>query len=76
MTMTSFLCHCSRVGLTPLLTVPRKHPLKNMLPSRGSYLGELFIARHVYNTFSAKIKALRLCKIVALPRQLRLVTKS
>jgi hypothetical protein len=24
--MTSFLCHCSRVDRTPLLTIPRKRP--------------------------------------------------
>src|ERR1700728_4619209 len=67
----------SRGSHASLLTVPRKHPLKNMLPSRaGAFWGELFISRRVYNTFSAKIKALRHCKNVALPRKLRPITKS
>src|ERR1700691_2120417 len=54
-----------------------KTPPEKYAPvTRGSLLGELFISRRVYNTFSAKIKALRHRKNVALPRKLRPITKS
>jgi len=37
---TSFLCHSSRVGLTPLLTVPRKPPGRtSSLTERAAYRG-------------------------------------
>src|SRR5579885_475048 len=65
-TTTSFISHSSRVGRTPLLTVPRKSPEKICSRSGGSSVsGALFIMFHVYNTFSAKIKALTRRETVA-----------
>src|ERR1700722_1044827 len=62
---TSFLCHSSRVGLTPLLTIPRNPPYRTGLTNRESTSGVCFITRRLYNTFSAKIKALWQHKSVA-----------
>src|SRR5581483_2456091 len=43
-TLTSFSCHCSRVGLTPLLTVSSKSPGKICSENGGSgRTGALFI---------------------------------
>ena len=50
--MTSFLCHCSRVDLAPLLTVPRKQLLKNKLPSQGGHIaGVLHYQALLYHIF-------------------------
>jgi len=66
----------SRGSHAPLDGSSKTPPEKYAPVTRGSFLGELFISRRVYNTFSAKIKALRHCKNVALPRKLRPITKS
>jgi hypothetical protein len=48
------------VGHTPLLTVPRKIPEKNVAPGLwwSAISGAFLIMQSTYSTFSAKIKAL------------------
>src|ERR1700691_5510998 len=50
-----------------------KTPRKNKLPVAGSGIsGVFFIMSCVYNTFSAKIKALWRCKTVAPPEKVKI----
>jgi hypothetical protein len=51
-----------------------KTPRKNKLPDRGSGIsGVFFIMKRLYNTFSAKIKALWHRKTVAVPEKVKAV---
>src|SRR5262249_39123997 len=54
---TSFLCHSSRVGLTPLLTIPRKTPGRTRPPTeRAGYWGCVSLWKAFITHFRPKSK--------------------
>src|SRR5262249_34077445 len=69
---TSFLCHSSRVGLTPLLTIPRKTPRRtSSLTERAAYRGCVSLWNAFITHFRPKSKRYGNAKASHSPKRLR-----